>query len=86
MTTGPGREKRIAKIVFWCLAPVFFAGFLRFYAAIFHLVCGTVLVGLFGDKAIGAAVTVSLVLSIGCSGATCYLLWKYYRTYILGGG
>jgi hypothetical protein len=75
----------IGKIIFWCLMPLFFAAFVRFYSAFFHLIYGTMLTVIFGDKAIGAVFIISLLTSIAFSIATCAFLWKQYKKHILEG-
>jgi hypothetical protein len=73
----------IGKVIFWCLMPLFFAAFVRFYSAVFHLVYGVLLVAIFGDKAVGAVFIISLLSSLACSIATCSFLWKQYKKQIL---
>jgi hypothetical protein len=65
--------------------PLFFAAFVRFYSAFFHLIYGTILTTIFGDKAIGAVFIISLLTSIAFSIATCAFLWKQYKKHILEG-
>lgn len=77
------REKRAAKMIFWCLMPFFFGGFIRFYLAIFNLVIGVTLGIIFGDRKSTALFSISLVISIAFSSATCLLLWKQYKKHIL---
>jgi hypothetical protein len=77
------REKKVAKIIFWCLMPFFFAGFVRFYLAIFNLVFGIAMAFIFGVESVRGIMIVSLVISIACSIATCFVLWKQYRKHIL---
>jgi hypothetical protein len=75
--------KMIGKIIFWCLMPLFFAAFVRFYSAIFHLIYGILLIAIFGDKATGAVLIISLLTSLAFSIATCSILWKQYKKHIL---
>jgi hypothetical protein len=63
--------------------PLFFAAFVRFYAAVFHLVYGILLIAAFGDKARGAVFIISLMSSLAFSIVTCSLLWKQYKKHIL---
>ena len=79
------REKKVAKVIFWCLMPLFFAAFLRFYSAVFHLTFGAMLVVVFGDTSMEAVFIISLVASTGFSIATCSFLWKQYKKHILEG-
>jgi hypothetical protein len=78
-------EKRRAKIIFWCLMPFFFAGFVRFYLAVFNLLYGLALTALFGASSLGVVVTVSLITSVVLSVATCFFLWNQYKKHILEG-
>ena len=73
----------IGNVIFWCLMPLFFAAFVRFYSAVFHLVYGILLIAIFGDKAGGAVLIISLLTSLVFSIATCLLLWKQYKKHIL---
>jgi hypothetical protein len=79
------RERRTAKIIFWFLIPIFFAGFVRFYLAVFNLLYGVILTIIFGDKSLGVIATISFISSVAFSIATCSLLWKQYKKYILEG-
>jgi hypothetical protein len=80
-----GKGKMVGKIIFWCLMPLFFAAFVRFYSAVFQLIYGIILTAIFGDKAIGAVFIISLLTSIAFSIATCSFLWKQYKKHILEG-
>ena len=75
----------IGKVIFWCLMPLFFAAFVRFYSAVFHLIYGILFTAIFGDRAMGAVFTISLLTSIGFAVATCLFLWKQYKKHILEG-
>jgi hypothetical protein len=79
----PNTWNMIGKIIFWCLMPLFFAAFVRFYSAVFHLVCGILLIAILGDKARDAVLIISLLTSLAFSIATCLLLWKQYKKHIL---
>jgi len=78
------RGKRAGKILFWCLIPFLFAGFVRFYSAMFNVLCGAWLALLLGEKYLKAIFAVSLVSGAICSIGTCYILWKQYKRHILG--
>jgi hypothetical protein len=77
------RGKRAGKILFWCLMPLLFAGFVRFYSAIFNVLCGAWLALIFGERYLGAIFAMSLVTAALCSIGTCYILWKQYKRHIL---
>ncbi len=77
------KGKRVGKILFWCLMPLLFAGFVRFYSAIFSVLCGAWLALILGEKYLGAIFTLSLVISAICSIGTCYVLWRQYKRHIL---
>jgi hypothetical protein len=78
------REKKAGKILFWCLMPLVFAGFVRFYSAIFNVLCGAWLALILGEKYLGVIFTLSLATSAICSIGTCYVLWRQYKRHILG--
>jgi len=78
------REKRAGKILFWCLIPFLFAGFVRFYSAVFNVLCGAWLALILGENYLGVIFATSLVTSAICSIGTCYILWKQYKRHILG--
>jgi len=77
------RGKRAGKILFWCLIPFLFAGFVRFYSAIFTVLCGAWLALILGENYLGVIFAVSLGTSAICSIGTCYILWKQYKRHIL---
>ena len=79
------KEKRVARIIFWCLIPFFFAAFIRFYSAIFNLILGTTLAIIFGDDHLYVIVAFSFVAAIPLSAATCLFLWRQYDKHILAG-
>jgi hypothetical protein len=83
MGNHSSKWKMIGKIIFWCLMPLFFAAFVRFYSAVFHLIYGIPLIAAFGDKATGAVFIISLMTSLAFSIATCLFLWKQYKEHIL---
>ena len=83
VTNRSSKWNMVGKVIFWCLMPLFFAGFVRFYSAIFHLIYGILLIAIFGDKAKGAAFIISLLTSLAFSIATCLFLWKQYKKHIL---
>jgi hypothetical protein len=78
------RGKSVGKILFWCVTPLLFAGFARFYSAIFNVLCGAWLALILGEKYLGVIFVFSLVASSICSIGTCYVLWKQYKRHILG--
>ncbi len=65
------KEKKAARIIFWCLMPFFFAAFLRFYSPIFHLIYGTVFTVIFGGESVAVVFIISLVTTTAFSIATC---------------
>jgi hypothetical protein len=75
--------KRAGKILFWCLIPLLFAGFVRFYSAIFNVLCGAWLALILGENYLGVIFAMSLVISAICSIGTCHILWKQYKKHIL---
>jgi hypothetical protein len=77
------KEKRIAKIVFWCFTPFFFAAFMRFFYMIFKYIYGTFLVFIFGKKYADIITVIAIITSLFFTLAVCSFLWKEYKKHIL---
>jgi hypothetical protein len=77
------KEKRIAKIMFWCCTPFFFAAFMRFFYIIFKYIYGTFLVLILGQKYADIITAIALLTSLFFTLAVCSLLWKEYKKHIL---
>lgn len=73
----------MAKILFWCLLPLFFIVFMRLFFILFNFIYGTFLVYLLGknfsDIITGVAIVTSLIFTV----ATLLVLWKEYKKHIL---
>jgi hypothetical protein len=77
------REKRIAKIMFWCFTPLFFAAFLRFFFMIFNFIYGTILRLVLGKKYGDIITVIALITALFFTVAVCSMLWKQYKKHIL---
>ena len=77
------KEKRIAKIMFWCFTPFFFAAFMRFFFLIFNYIYGTLIVILLGKKYAYIITAIAFVTSLFFTIAVCSFLWKEYKKHIL---
>ena len=77
------REKRIAKIIFWCFTPFFFIAFMRFFFMIFNFIYGTVLRLIFGQRYGDVITIVALITALFFTVAVCSMLWKQYKKHIL---
>jgi len=77
------KEKRIAKIMFWCFTPFFFAAFMRFFYMIFKYIYGTFLVFIFGKKYADIITVIAIITSLFFTLAVCSFLWKEYKKHIL---
>ncbi|MDH3343684.1 MAG: hypothetical protein OEL58_00445, partial [Desulfobacteraceae bacterium] len=73
------REKRIAKIIFWCFTPFFFIAFLRFFFMIFNYIYGTILRVIFGKKYGDIITVIAIVAALFFTVAVCSMLWKQYK-------
>jgi len=77
------RDKRIAKIIFWCFTPLFFAVFLRFFFMIFNFIYGTILRLVFGKQYGDIITVIALITALFFTVAVCLMLWKQYKKHIL---
>ena len=77
------REKRIAKIIFWCFTPFFFIAFLRFFFMIFNFIYGTILRFIFGKKYGDIITVIAIFTALFFTVAVCSMLWKQYKKHIL---
>jgi hypothetical protein len=77
------REKRIAKIVFWCFTPFFFIAFMRFFFMIFNFIYGTILRVIFGTKYGDIITAIAILTALFFTVAVCSMLWKQYKKHIL---
>ena len=77
------KEKRIAKIMFWCFTPLFFAVFMRLFFMIFNFIYGTVIVLILGKKYADIITVIALMTSLFFTVAACSFLWKQFKKHIL---
>jgi hypothetical protein len=78
------KEKRIARVVFWCLAPFMFAAFMRIFMLVFYFIFGTLLVWAIGRQFQGLVGAAAVATSLGFAAATVIYLYRQYETHILG--
>jgi hypothetical protein len=83
ITFQNNKEKRIAKIMFWCFTPFFFAAFMRFFFLIFNYLYGTLIVIILGKKYAHIITAIAVVPSLFFTIAVCSFLWKEYKKHIL---
>jgi len=77
------REKRAAKIIFWCFTPFFFIAFMRFFFMIFNFIYGTILRVIFGKKYGDIITVIAILTSLFFTVAVCSMLWKQYKKHVL---
>ena len=77
------REKRIAKIIFWCFTPFFFIAFMRFFFMIFNFIYGTILRFILGEKYGDIITVIAIVTALFFTVAVCSMLWNQYKKHIL---
>ena len=77
------KEKRIAKIMFWCLTPLFFAVFMRLFFIIFKFIYGTFLIFILGQPSANIMTVTALLLSLFFTVAVCFFMWKQFKKHIL---
>lgn len=77
------REKRIAKIIFWCFTPFFFIAFFRFFFMILNFIYGTILRFIFGKKYGDIITVIAIFTALFFTVAVCSMLWKQYKKHIL---
>jgi hypothetical protein len=83
MSKPPPREKRIGKIVFWCLAPFLFAAFVRLFMLFFYFIYGTLFILVFGEKIETVRFALAVICSLAFSVAAVAYIYKKYTRHIL---
>ncbi len=81
----PENEKRLLKVLFWCLAaPMMALMFFRLFFVLFRFVYGTVLILLLGEQAAHSILILSaataLIFTVGAIGYT----YKQLKIHIIG--
>ena len=75
----------MAKIMFWCLTPLFFVVFMRLFFILFNFIYGTFLVYIVGKNFSSIITGVAIINSLIFTVATLFILWKEYKKHILEG-
>ena len=78
------REKRIAKIVFWCVSPFVFAGLLRLFFLFFYFIYGMILLWIVGGRYHLIILALASATAVGFSVAVVLLLYRGFKAHILG--
>jgi hypothetical protein len=73
----------MAKILFWCLLPLFFVVFMRLFFILFYFIYGTVLVYILGKNFSGIITGTAIISSVIFTVATLFVLWKKFKIHIL---
>jgi hypothetical protein len=84
MVPQTAKEKRVARIVFWCFAPLMFAGFMRIFMLVFYFIYGSLLIWILGRQYQGIVTVAAVVTSVGFAVATVVYLYRQYVVHILG--
>ena len=77
------KDKRIGKILFWCLAPFIFASFMRLFVLVFYFIYGQVLIWSFGARYSSTVRAAAIITASGFAMATLLYLYRQYRIHIL---
>lgn len=77
------KDTRVAKFLFWCLAPLLFAAFMRLFVLVFYFIYGSALIWLFGEQYKGFVHGAALVTASGFAAATLVYLYRQFRFHIL---
>lgn len=79
---SPG-ERRTAKIVFWCVSPIIFAGLVRLFFLLFYFGFGMLTLRVFGTEHNQLVLWSAAVLSAGLTLAALIILYRLFKYYIL---
>jgi len=77
------KDKRVAKFLFWCLAPLLFGAFMRLFVLVFYFIYGSALIWLIGEQYRGLVQGAALLTALGFAGATLVYLYRQFRIHIL---
>jgi hypothetical protein len=81
--SGTNKEKKRLSILFWCISPILFLVFLRFYWMLFQFVYGTLFLFLLGKKFKGLIAVVALVSSVLFSGFTLSHIYQQFKKHLI---
>jgi len=76
-------ESKKLKILFWCLSPVLFPAFMRFFWIIFNFVYGAGLVYIFGEEHEGSIFFLTFISSIVFAIGTYRYLYINFKKHFL---
>ncbi len=77
------RERKNAKIVFWCASPIMFLGLARLFFLFFYFVYGLLLYWILGGRFHTVILVLATATSIFFSGAVVVLLYRMFKVHIL---
>lgn len=77
------RERRIAKIVFWCVSPIMFAGLVRLFFLLFYFGFGMLALWVFGAKHHPLIFWSAAGVSAGSTLVLLGILYRLFRIHIL---
>lgn len=77
------RERRIAKIVFWCVSPIMFAGLVRLFFLLFYFGLGMLVLWIFGTEHHRVVFWFAAVVSAGVTLVALGILYRLFSIYIL---
>ena len=77
------REIRIAKIVFWCVSPIMFAGLVRLFFLVFYFIFGMLLLWIFGVKYNPVIFWLAVLAAVGFTAAALVILYRMFKIHVL---
>ena len=77
------RDRRTAKIVFWCVSPIMFAGLVRLFFLFFYFGLGMFMLWLLGARHHAVIFWSAIVLSSGFTIAALVILYRLFKTRLL---
>ncbi|MFP4533494.1 MAG: hypothetical protein ACLFNS_12505 [Desulfobacterales bacterium] len=77
------REKRTAKIVFWCASPIMFAGIVRLFFLVFYFMFGMLFLAIFGVKYNLVILAMAIAASALSTIAALVILYRMFKKHIL---
>lgn len=77
------RELRIAKIVFWGVSPLVFAGLVRLFFLFFYFIFGMLLLWIFGVKYNPVVFWLAVLASVGFTAAALVILYRMFKIHVL---
>lgn len=79
------RDKKIARIVFWCVSPFVFAGLLRLFFLFFYFVYGMLVLWIAGGRYHMVILILATATTVFFAAAVLWLLYRGFKTHVLGG-